>query len=222
MEDKQFKNLIKEALTPDFLKELVNEEEYNSEDEELNKTKKDNSLGFFQEIIQGRQDMSDEEKRTTKEGWDLAKQNLAEAAKNFPAFAKMHKAAAMTELATTAPTVISDAYASGMRLPAPAPIPFLAAMVQAGLASAQMASQMADLKKAETGFEGQVTKPTMFLAGERGQAENVSVTPLNNPNIRGSQASGDAINIVFEGNVMSQEFIDDSVPMIQDAIRRGL
>ena len=29
-----FKKLIKEALTPDFLKELVNEEEYNSEDED--------------------------------------------------------------------------------------------------------------------------------------------------------------------------------------------
>ena len=134
----------------------------------------------------------------------------------------MHKAAALTELAVTAPKVVSDAFASGMRLPFPAPIPFLAAVAQAGLASAQMASQISSIKKAETGFEGQVTSPTMFLAGERGQAENVSVTPLNNPNIRGNQASSGAINIVFEGNVMSQEFIDDSVPMIQDAIRRGL
>ena len=77
------------------------------------------------------------------------------------------------------------------------------------------------IKKASTGFEGMVTSPTMFLAGERG-AENVNITPLNNPNISGPQGGSQPVNITFSGNVMSQDFIEEeAMPLIRDAIRRG-
>ena len=85
-------------------------------------------------------------------------------------------------------------------------------------------AQLSQLKSAAVGFSGQVTQPTTFLVGENGP-ENVEVTPLNAPNVRGGEAGGGGgqnINIVFEGNVMDEDYIiDTAIPMIRDAVRRG-
>ena len=85
-------------------------------------------------------------------------------------------------------------------------------------------AQLKTIQKAEIGYDGLVTSPTMFLAGEGNKAERVSVTPLDAPNIKGPRgsSSGSPINISFSGNVMDEEYIKDhAIPMIRDAIRQG-
>ena len=65
-----------------------------------------------------------------------------------------------------------------------------------------------------------IDEPTLILAGEAG-AEQVSITPLEGPNIDGPQGQG-SVNITFSGNVMSQDFIEnEAIPQIKEAIRRG-
>ena len=82
-----------------------------------------------------------------------------------------------------------------------------------------ISQQMGEFTKAATGMNEVVNKPTMILAGEAG-AEQVSITPLEGPNIDGPQ--GGAVNITFSGNVMSQDFIEnEAIPQIKEAIRRG-
>ena len=70
---------------------------------------------------------------------------------------------------------------------------------------------------AAEGFDGIVTEPTLFLAGEAG-AEFVDIEPTNN---EGANRNG-GMNITFTGNVMSQDFIEsEAIPMIKKAIRKG-
>lgn len=169
--------------------------------------------------------LDDEQKQSVKDMNDMNKKNLSNMARHSQAMLKLQKASRLAELMIQTPSVMASAYESGMNLGKmgfPAPIPTIAANLNKALAFGSQMALIADLKKAETGFEGQVSKPTMFMVGERGQTENVSVTPLNNPNVRGGATGNQPIQILFEGNVMSQEFIDNSIPMIQDAIRRGL
>ena len=76
------------------------------------------------------------------------------------------------------------------------------------------------IKFAETGFDGIVNSPTMFVTGESG-AERVQVTPLQGPNINGPKGGGEiTINI-------SAPFVDDTVvesiiPAIEKAQRQNL
>ena len=146
--------------------------------------------------------------------------NLEIAGKEFKAFNEANRAIKMTEIAMNIPTTVSKAYESG--LTPPGPFAIARAAIYGATALAAQLAQLRQLKKAATGYEGMVSSPTMFLAGERG-AENVSVTPLDAPNIRGPQG-GEGQNIVinFEGNVMEEEYITETaIPMIRDAIRRG-
>ena len=56
----------------------------------------------------------------------------------------------------------------------------------------------------------------MILAGEAGP-EYVDIEPTTN---EGAGRGG--ANIVFQGNVLSRDFIEDeAIPLIQDAIRKG-
>ena len=70
---------------------------------------------------------------------------------------------------------------------------------------------------AETGFEGVVTRPTMFLTGENNKPEQVSVTPLG-----GGSASGVTINV--QGNMIgNEEFVRDVlIPEISNANNQNL
>ena len=70
-------------------------------------------------------------------------------------------------------------------------------------------------KKAETGFEGVVTKPTMFLTGENNKPEQVSVTPLG-----GGSASGVTINI--SAPLVDETVVDSIIPAIERAKRLGI
>ena len=156
-----------------------------------------------------------------KEGQKQFRENLSIASQEYKAFQELDKAMKIRDILIGIPSTVRDAYAAGMKSGGPG-APFVAAAFGAMAFASQMA-QLKQLQKAQIGYEGLVTQPTMFLAGEGGQAEQVSVTPLNAPNIRGPQGgTGGDITINFSGNVMEEEYITEvAIPMIQDAVRRG-
>ena len=93
----------------------------------------------------------------------------------------------------------------------------------AGAATAGIVGQLfqraiagAEKTFAAEGFDGVVTEPTLFVAGESG-AEYVDIEPMNN---EGAGRGGSTI--IFQGNVMSQDFIEsEAIPAIRKALRRG-
>ena len=64
--------------------------------------------------------------------------------------------------------------------------------------------------------------PQSITVGDNpGGKERVDVTPINSPKISGKKDSAN-VNISFEGNILSQDFIvEEAIPMIKQAIRRG-
>jgi len=78
--------------------------------------------------------------------------------------------------------------------------------------------QISSVKFAETGFEGVVTKPTLFVTGENNKPEQVSVTPL------GGQTGGNGININIQGNMIgNEEFVRDVlIPEMSNARNQNL
>ena len=96
-----------------------------------------------------------------------------------------------------------------------------ASIIAAGLANViQISRSLGDIKAAQTGFDGIVSSPTTFLAGEAG-AESVNITPLS----AGTDAVGggsSAVTVNVSGNVMSQDFVEGELAdNIKEAIRRG-
>ena len=91
--------------------------------------------------------------------------------------------------------------------------------IQGAAALAHGLSNVAAIKgatKAEEGFDGVVTEPTLILAGEAGP-EYVDIEPTTNEGANRGGAS-----IVFQGNVMSDNFIEEeAIPKIKEALRRG-
>ena len=82
-------------------------------------------------------------------------------------------------------------------------------------------SEVRNLQFAETGFDGVVNQPTLFMTGEGNKAERVSVTPLQGPNINGPQGGG-GIHLHF-GAVTNEDYVKDFiVPEIQKAQRLNL
>ena len=95
---------------------------------------------------------------------------------------------------------------------------FLAGLgaVATGSAFGNLVGQTINSVAAAEGFDGVVTEPTLFLAGEQG-AEYVDIEPTTN---EGANRGG--ATIIFQGNVMSQDFIEDeAIPMIREALRKG-
>jgi len=73
-----------------------------------------------------------------------------------------------------------------------------------------------NLKPAAEGMNEVVTEPTLILAGEEG-AEYVNIEPTQN---EGAGMGG--ATVVFQGNVLSNDFIEnEAVPMIKEALRKG-
>ena len=94
--------------------------------------------------------------------------------------------------------------------------------VAAGLALTAGLANVAQIEKAEEGYSGMVTKPTMFLAGEAG-AEIVQITNLDR--VGGGMRSGNErpIHVSITGNVMTKEFVEkDLIFKIKDAVRKGI
>ena len=82
-----------------------------------------------------------------------------------------------------------------------------------------MTQSVRQFKKAATGMDEIVTKPTLILAGEAG-AESVNITPLS----RGIDAGGGggSLTVNISGNVMSEEYVSGVLAeQIKEAIRRG-
>jgi len=93
-----------------------------------------------------------------------------------------------------------------------------AAIIASGLANVQRIEDQ--INKAQFGMDEVVTKPTMILAGEAG-AEQVSITPLEGPNLEGPQGGG-GITVNVSGNVLSEQFVEEELSeIISESIRRG-
>ena len=98
----------------------------------------------------------------------------------------------------------------------PPPMSFaLAALVGAAGATEVATIMGTQMKKAETGFEGVVTSPTMFLTGENNKPEQVSVTPLG-----GGSASGITVNI--SAPLVDETVVESIIPAIERAKRMNL
>lgn len=92
-----------------------------------------------------------------------------------------------------------------------------ASALATGLANAMAISKsIGEFTSAETGFDGIVNKPTMFMTGENNKAERVSVTPLESPNINGAQGGGN-ININISAMTADEAVIDTIIPALERA-----
>ena len=92
------------------------------------------------------------------------------------------------------------------------------AAVMALVALEAAKAKVRGIEFAETGFDGIVNSPTMFMTGEGNKAERVQVTPLQGPNINGPQG-GITINVGrFIG---SQENADELANIIENRSRLG-
>ena len=91
-----------------------------------------------------------------------------------------------------------------------------ASIIAAGTANIiQIEKQMAKMSKAAIGADFVTDGPQIIMVGESGR-EQVSVTPLEGPNIAGPDRM--PININITGNVLSNEFVmDDVIPAIEKA-----
>ena len=105
-------------------------------------------------------------------------------------------------------------YISSVLKGTPYPLNLILAAGGGGLVAGLMDKALSSVS-AETGFEGVVTKPTMFLTGENNKPEQVSVTPLG-----GGSASGITINI--SAPLVDDTVVESIIPAIEKAKRMNL
>ena len=79
-----------------------------------------------------------------------------------------------------------------------------------------MGSAVQRMQFAESGYSGVVDKPTMFMTGENNKAEQVSITPLESPNIAGAEGGG-GITINVSAPLVDESIIDSILPAIARA-----
>ena len=96
----------------------------------------------------------------------------------------------------------------------------LASVASSAVIGSLAAGAVKSLSKITFAAEGMnevVTEPTLIMAGEEG-AEYVNIEPTQNEGAGG----GGGGQIIFQGNILSKDFIEDeAIPMIRDAVRRG-
>ena len=91
--------------------------------------------------------------------------------------------------------------------------------LQAGIAASTPIPPPA--KMAQFGMNEVIDSPTNLMVGEGNTPELVQVTPLVDEN-RFGPTGGGVVNITFEGNVLSDDFIiDEAIPKIREAVLRG-
>ena len=95
----------------------------------------------------------------------------------------------------------------------PYPLNLILGAGAGAVASSMMDNALAGIK-AETGYEGVVTKPTLFLTGENNKPEQVSVTPLG-----GQSTSGITVNI--SAPLVDETVVDSIIPAIERAKSLG-
>ena len=153
-----------------------------------------------------------------------ASMNLASnATKSLGALGKAGKAHAKDIANVQAAAAMIDAFSAAQAsrtqvakiLPPPAPAIAYGLSLTAGLANAAMVREES-IKMAAEGMNEVVTEPTLILAGEAGP-EYVDIEPTTN---EGAGRGG--ATVIFQGNVMSDEFIEEeAIPKIKEALRRG-
>ena len=131
--------------------------------------------------------------------------------------ARLQQASIIASAASGAKAAISPPTGA----PTPAGWMNFAAVIAAGVAQTVSISQsMGDFKKAATGMNEVVTRPTMILAGEAG-AESVQITPLNSAmNVNGVQG-GSNITLNISAPLVDDTVVDHIIPAINEAVRRG-
>ena len=140
-------------------------------------------------------------------------------------FAGGEKAAARIQQTKVAIDTISatmKAFATGGGWPAG----LIPAAASAAYGAAQMlaiSKSIGEFKTAQTGLDEIITKPTLIMAGEKNMAEKVEITPLEGPNEFGPQGGGQSISVSIQGNVMTDQFVEEELSeKISEAIRRGV
>ena len=101
-------------------------------------------------------------------------------------------------------------------------IPVIGPALGAIAAAAALGAGYANVKaieSAETGFDGVVNQPTLFMTGEGNKREHVAVRPLEGPNINGPQGG---ITINVSAPLVDETVIDSIIPAIQKAQRLDL
>ena len=134
-------------------------------------------------------------------------------------------ATASLQLAAVGANTASAAMAA-ITPPTGAPTPTgwinFAAVTATGIAQGvQIAQSLSKVKAAQYGMNEVVDEPTLILAGEAG-AEQVSITPLESPNIEGVQGEGASVVVNVSGNVLTSDFVEGELAdNIREAVRRG-
>jgi len=196
---------------------------YNLEQELLaewigNNEKLAESLGIVTDEQKKQKDLSEALTKTRKKEGMQFLQNLQSATKGQKEFSGIFKAAAITETTINTAQAVMAAYKAMAGIPVVGPALGAAAGTAAGLAGA---AQIKEITAAQYGMNEVVDQPTMILAGEAG-AEQVSITPLEGPNIDGVQGGGASVVVNVSGNVLTSDFVEGELAdNIREAVRRG-
>ena len=174
------------------------------------------------EFLQDAEDNRDflkEQKKLEKEKGKLKEENLQKELRGAIISGQSAKQAMMNIVKAETMEAVAGLLSSILKT-VPYPFNIIAGAGVGGAVSGLMdkaMGQLSSVKFAETGFEGVVTKPTMFLTGENNKPEQVSVTPL------GGQSSA-GININIQGNMIgNEEFVRDIlIPEMSNARNQNL
>ena len=193
------------------------------------------SLGLVtdaQKLLDKAKEKSDADKEKANKAADKARQatnkmvikDSAELGKLYMQDADAAKAAAIEKISAYAQAAAAKQME---KIIAQVPFPLNIALAAAGgLAIGAAVEALTDplrakSKKAQYGMDEVVDEPTLILAGEAG-AEQVSITPLESPNIDGVQGGGASIVVNVSGNVLTSDYVEGELAEnIREAVRRG-
>jgi len=106
----------------------------------------------------------------------------------------------------------------------PFPLNIGLAAAGGGLVAGLMDKALSVVPSFATGADFVTSGPQMLMVGDNPSGmERVSVTPLGgDPNINGPQGGGQSISVSIQGNVMTDQFVEEELAeKIKEAIRRG-
>ncbi|MAH48773.1 hypothetical protein CMI37_23300 [Candidatus Pacearchaeota archaeon] len=134
--------------------------------------------------------------------------------------ARLQQAAAVVDTYSAATAALKPVALGGYG-PVVGP-PMAAAIIASGLANVmQISKSIGEFQHAQFGMDQVVTQPTMIMAGENNQAEQVSITPLEGPNLEGPQGGNITVNV--SGNILENDWIEEELSeKISEAVRRGV
>jgi len=171
-----------------------------------------NQVKFLQEAEDNREFLK-EQKELEKEKGRLKEENLQKELRGAILSGQSAQQAMRSVVKAEAMEAVAGLLSSILKS-VPYPLNLIAGAGAGAVASSLMDKALASVT-AETGFEGVVTKPTMFLTGENNKPEQVSVVPLG-----GQSASGITVNI--SAPLVDETVVDSIIPAIEKAKRMNL